>query len=59
LAEGRLIAKAKYLMNRGTRFSDSVDDLRWTGTRPNFAEHYKRMKSAALFDRVKATELFS
>jgi 5'-3' exonuclease len=31
---------------------DSVEDLRWQGPRPNFAEHCERMKSAALFDRV-------
>jgi 5'-3' exonuclease len=33
---------------------DSMEDLRWKGPRPNFAEHCKRMKSAALFDRVTA-----
>ena len=33
---------------------DSVEDLRWKGPRAGFAEHCKRMKSAALFDRVTA-----
>ena len=31
---------------------DSVEDLRWKGPRPNFAEHCERMKSAVLFNRV-------
>jgi 5'-3' exonuclease len=33
---------------------DSVENLRWQGVRPNFAEYCERMKSAALFDRVTA-----
>ncbi len=31
---------------------DSVEDLRWKGPRPNFAEHCELMQSAVLFDRV-------
>ncbi len=34
---------------------DSVENLRWQGPRPNFAEHCERMKSAALFNRVTST----
>jgi hypothetical protein len=33
---------------------DSVENLRWQGPRPNFAEYCERMKSAVLFDRVTA-----
>lgn len=31
---------------------DSVEDLRWSGPRPEFVEQCKRMKSPALLDRV-------
>jgi 5'-3' exonuclease len=31
---------------------DSVEDLRWKGPRPNFAEQCERMKSTVLFNRV-------
>jgi 5'-3' exonuclease len=35
---------------------DSVEDLRWKGPHPNFAEHCERVKSAILFDRVMLTK---
>jgi 5'-3' exonuclease len=33
---------------------DTVEDLRWTGPRPNFEEHCQRMKSPDLLRRAKA-----
>jgi 5'-3' exonuclease len=36
---------------------DSVDDLRWKEPQPNFAECCERMKSSALFDRVRSAKL--
>jgi hypothetical protein len=35
---------------------ESVEDIRWNGPRPTFAEHCQRMKSAALFDRVMSAK---
>ena len=34
---------------------NSVEDLRWKGPHPNFAEHCERMKSPALHNRATAT----
>jgi 5'-3' exonuclease len=33
---------------------DTVEDLRWTGPRPNFEEHSRRMKSPDLLRRARA-----
>ena len=33
---------------------DTVDDLRWKATRPNFGEYCQRLKSPVLFDRAMA-----
>ena len=33
---------------------ETVEDLRWKGPRPNFEEHCRQMKSAALLGRVRA-----
>jgi 5'-3' exonuclease len=35
---------------------DAVEDLRWQGPRPNFAEHCQRMKSRDLFARVTSAK---
>ena len=35
---------------------DAVEDLRWKGPRPDFAEHCQRMKSSGLLRRVMAAE---
>ena len=35
---------------------DSVEDLRWRGPRPDFAEHCEQMKSAVLFDRITSAK---
>jgi 5'-3' exonuclease len=37
---------------------DAIEDLRWQGPRPNFAEHCQRMKSPDLFARVTSTKSF-